>query len=177
MFLKSKQYNLSDNNESERFANDVKNIVDKESTIAGVISIPLEHSKATVRFTNSRGFDFKYYANGWKGNQYVKPKSLSNIGKYLKFCGNSLSFISSMNSFNEMFKSNSSIEMIDHGVDGVLSILSMYNIYTFVGNIYYQNVMKNYPEIRNNVNKNLEERANYIKKGGIPIGFPGIPFK
>ena len=49
----------------------------------------MERSDATYRLTNSKGkFDFKYYANGWKGNQYVTTKNVSKVGEALNRMNN-----------------------------------------------------------------------------------------
>ena len=68
-----------------------------ENVMVGVTSFvadqffkAMERSHATYRLTNSKGkFDFKYYPNGWKGNQYVTTKNVAKVGKIL---GHGLNF-------------------------------------------------------------------------------------
>ena len=51
---------------------------------AGEFADVMKNSNNTYRLTNSKGkFDFKYYSNGWKGNQYVTTKNVSKVGKVL----------------------------------------------------------------------------------------------
>ena len=64
-------------------------IVGATSFSAGEFADMITNSNATYRLMNSKGnFDFKYYSNGWKGNQYVATKNVAKVGKVL---GNILS--------------------------------------------------------------------------------------
>ena len=55
------------------------------SSLVGIIGGQLSDSQATYRLTNSKNeFDARLYTNGWRGNQYVKPKKVSILGKNAK---------------------------------------------------------------------------------------------
>jgi hypothetical protein len=115
--------------------------------------------------------DFKFYGNGWKGNQWVTPNSLLKAG------GNLISLGNAGFSFLQMYQSNTTLGKIEHGADGVISLVGMANVYTLAASLYYSNVMKNYPVIRQSINNQLIDRANMMQRGFIPVGHPGFPFK
>lgn len=56
--------------------------------MAGGLGGSAEGSNATFRLTNSKGaLDFKFYGNGWKGNQWITTNSISNLGKVVQRAG------------------------------------------------------------------------------------------
>ena len=125
------------------------------------------------------GKNGKFYNTSWGGNGSTggKLKFAKNISTQLRWGGNLLSIISAGISYSQISKSNSSLKNIEHGIDGSMNIIGMINIYTFGLNLYYQNVMKQYPKIQQNVNNQIIERADMMSRGYIPIGHPGLPFK
>ena len=159
-------------------ASTVGTVLSTGSVTMGVTGAIAEKSDATFRVTNSKGkLDPKLYSNGWKGNQYVRPNSISKIGKGIKWGGNILSFASAGFSFYQISSENTTLKNVEHGVDGGISIIGTINPYTFAASLYYQHVMKNYPAIQQSVNQQSSERANMMKNGFIPVGHPGFPFK
>ena len=89
--------------------------------MAGALGGYAEGSNATFRLTNSKGLlDFKFYGNGWKGNQWVTPNSMSNLGKVVeragKFAGYAGIFISGI-----QFMQASTLEgRLEHGLDAFM---------------------------------------------------------
>jgi RHS repeat-associated protein len=178
LYLRSSSYNLADETESGNLLSIMGDLLSNSSGIAGTVGGLAEGSNATFRLTNSKGMlDFKFYGNGWKGNQWVTPNSLSKLGNGIKWGGNILSGLSAGISFGQISGTNTTLENVGHGVDGGMSLIGMYNPYTFAASLYYFNVMKNYPSIRRSVNQQLIDRANMMQKGFIPVGHPGFPFK
>ena len=178
LYLQSSSYNLADKKGANSLISTLGDILSTGSEIAGSIGIAAESSNATFRFTNSKGqLDFKFYGNGWKGNQWVTPAALSKLGSGIKIGGNILGGLSAALSFMQISSSNSTLQNIGHGFDGGMSIFGMYNPYTFGASMYYFHVMKNYPAIRQSVNQQTVDRANKMKRGFIPVGHPGFPFK
>jgi RHS repeat-associated protein len=172
----------SNNSQATQTTNDIISTVgtaiSTSSTTAGVVGEIAEGSDATFRLTNGKGkFDPKLYSNGWKGNQHITPNSISKIGKGIKFGGSILSFASAGISFSQISSENSTLENVEHGVDGGMSIVGTINVYTFAASMYYSAVIKNYPAIQQSVNQQSNERANMMQNGFIPVGHPGFPFK
>jgi RHS repeat-associated protein len=178
LYLRSSAYNLADETENGNLLSTMGNLLSNSSAIAGIVGGLAEGSNATFRFTNSKGMlDFKFYGNGWKGNQWVTSASLSKLGNRIKLGGNFLSIASAGFSLLQISDSNTTLQNIGHGTDAATSIIGMYNLYTLAGSLYYQYVMKNYPSIQQSVNRQLIDRANMIQRGFIPVGHPGFPFK
>ena len=86
--------------------------------MAGVLGGYAERSNATFRLTNNKGaLDLKFYGNGWKGNQWVTPTSISKIGKGMGSFGKILGFFGTLTSAYQ-FKQASSLEgKFEHGLD------------------------------------------------------------
>jgi hypothetical protein len=178
LYLTSSSYNLTGEESNKSLTATVDDLLSTGSSVAGAVGILGESSNATFRLTNSKGkLDFKFYGNGWKGNQWVTPSAFSKVGTSIKWGGNALSLASAYLSVRQISSNNTTLQNVEHGVDGAMSLIGMYNTYTFAASLYYQHVMKNYSRIKQSVNQQLIDRANMIKKGFIPVGHPGFPFK
>jgi RHS repeat-associated protein len=154
------------------------NVLSNSSLMTSIAGKLANRSPATFRFRNSKKYlDFKFYSNGWKGNQWVTPVSLSKIGSVIKKGGNTLSVFSAGLSFIQMRNSSTMSEKIGHSMDGIMSLFGTYNVYTFAASLYYQIIIKNYPAIQKSVHQQVIDRADMIQRGFIPVGHPGFPFK
>ena len=82
LYLSSSSYNLADEKSANTLTSTLGDILSKGSAMAGGLGGSAEGSNATFRLTNSKGaLDFKFYGNGWKGNQWITTNSISNLGK------------------------------------------------------------------------------------------------
>ena len=104
-------------------------------------------------------------------------KELKSLGRFAKVTGYIGGGINAATSTYQAFYAPTWYEKTVHGIDAGMSIIGSANPYGFVLNLYYNNVMKNYPEIKKSVNQQMNERADMMQKGFIPIGHPGFPFK
>jgi RHS repeat-associated protein len=178
LYLRSSAYNLADETENGSLLSTMGDLLSNSSSIAGAVGILGESSNATFRLTNSKGMlDFKFYGNGWKGNQWVAPQSLSKVGSTIKNGGNILSILSAGFSLAQISGSNTTLQNVGHGTDAAMSLIGMANVYTFAASLYYSHVMKNYPAIQRSVKQQLIDRASMMQRGLIPVGHPGFPFK
>jgi hypothetical protein len=67
---------------------------------------------------DSKGrFNPKYYRNEWKGNQYVAPLKVSNVGRILKVSGNVLGLLSISSSWDQFNQATTIDGKIEHGLD------------------------------------------------------------
>ena len=68
-----------------------------------------------------------------------------------------------------------------YGFDAGFGLIGIYGIYGggygIALSLYYSAVIKNYPQIQKNVNKQYEDRADMMLRGYIPVGTLGFPFK
>ncbi len=119
-----------------------------------------------------------YYESGWLGNQYVKTFPIADYAKYFERTGKALGWIDV--SYNGLlFLSTDDIKKkVVYGIDAGFGLIGIYGGgYGLALSLYYSAVIKNYPQIQQNVNKQYEDRANMILRGYIPVGTPGFPFK
>ena len=71
-----------------------------------------------TQHTNSKGeLDFKFYGNGWKGNQWVTPNSVSNLGKVVQRAGKIAGLAGIGMSLNQFIKASTLEGRIEHGLD------------------------------------------------------------
>jgi len=103
-------------------------------------------------------------------------KAVKGLGNFTKWVGYTGGGINALISTTQMFNSKG-IDAIIHGVDAGMSIIGATNPYGFGLSLYYDHVMKNYPDIQNSVNQQAIDRADLIKKGYIPVWHPGFPGK
>ena len=88
LYLSSSSYNLADEKSANTLTSTLGDILSKGSAMAGGLGGSAEGSNATFRLTNSKGaLDFKFYGNGWKGNQWITTNSISNLGKVVQRAG------------------------------------------------------------------------------------------
>lgn len=118
LYLSSSSYNLANEKSANTLTSTLGDIISKGSAIAGGLGAYAEGSNATFRLTNSKGaLDFKFYGNGWKGNQWVTPNSISKIGKVVGYSGKMLGGLSIFASAYQ-FKQASTLEgKVEHGFD------------------------------------------------------------
>ncbi|MDR1198830.1 MAG: hypothetical protein LBK94_07450 [Prevotellaceae bacterium] len=178
LFLRSSSYNLADEESANSLTSTMGDILSKGSAVAGAVGGLAEGSNASFRLTNSKGnLDFKFYGNGWKGNQYVTPAALSKLGNGIKTGGNILGGLSAAISFLQMINEPTTLGKIGHGVDGGMSLVGITGTYGLAASLYYFGVLKNYPAIKQSVNQQIIDRANMMQRGFIPVGHSGFPFK
>ena len=144
-----------------------------------VLSIGLEHSNASFRIFNSKNkFDFRWYSNGWRGNQYVRTIPGNQIAKPIRWTGNKFGEFNILISLHNLSNSTTVDEGVLYTFDLSFDLLSRYGgIYGTAASLYYYNVVKRYPEIKESVVNQCIDRADMMKQGYIPIGFPGFPFQ
>jgi hypothetical protein len=64
--------------------------------------------------------DFKFYGNGWKGNQYVTPTAMSNLGKVVQRVGKVAGFASIAVYGAQFFQGTSMEGRMEHGLDAFM---------------------------------------------------------
>ncbi len=118
LYLSSSSYNLADEKNASALNATLGNLLSKGSAVAGSLGGYAEGSNATFRLTNSKGaLDFKFYGNGWKGNQWVTPNSVSKIGKGIGHFGKFLGGLGVLASAYQ-FRQASTLEgKLEHGLD------------------------------------------------------------
>lgn len=103
------------------------------SLVIGVLESSLSKNTATFRLTNSRNeFDFKFYKNGWKGNQWVKTSSVSSLGEILNKGGKFLSYIGIGISAGQTITASTIEDICEYGLDtfmGAMGFLPMVGPY------------------------------------------------
>ena len=111
----------------------VGNYLSKFSSVIGVLGSSLSKNTATFRLTNSRNeFDFKFYKNGWKGNQWVKTSSVSSLGEILNKGGKFLSYIGIGISAGQTITASTIEDICEYGLDtfmGAMGFLPMVGPY------------------------------------------------
>ena len=158
------KYDFTNPQEVSALYTEIKKILDTGSEIAGFWGSAIEGSKVSFHLNKNSNIVFT-----WRG--------LDKIGSTAKNISNILGIASAAISLNQIHYSEKTIEKVGHGVDAVLTIGSMLSNYVYIINLYYQNIMKNYPAINQGVNNQINERAEMIKKGYPSVGHPGFPFK
>lgn len=74
--------NMKDNTEETSNSVDFLDAIGKINAIVTVSAAVAENNVGSFRYkTVKKGFSFKYYGTGWRGNQYAKTYRLSTIGK------------------------------------------------------------------------------------------------
>ena len=97
---------------------DVSSSLSLTSTISGVFGDAAERSNATFRLKNSeKKFDFRYYKDGWKGNKYYKPSSVSTVGKYINRGSRVVSVIGTGIAVSQFWNANTIEEQVVSGLD------------------------------------------------------------
>jgi RHS repeat-associated protein len=101
-------------------------------------------------------------------------KGLGNFAKWTGYLGAGANVL--ISSYQAVY-APTWYEATGHVFDGGMSIVGSLGIYGLGLNLYYNNVIKNYPEIQKSVNQQLIDRSDMMQKGFIPIGHPGFPFR
>ena len=134
----STQYNLKNKDEYNSLTTNINDILSAGATVMGTAAIAGKESKATFRMTNSAGqLDFRFYANGWRGNQYVTPMELSQLAKGIKIGGNILGGISIGISFFQAIQTNNTSERNWYIADGCAGFLSFAGPWGIAASMYY----------------------------------------
>ena len=118
LYKQSSEYYLDDESSMADLNSKVADISSKGSAIAGDIGFLAKKSNATFRLTNSKGlWKPKFYKNGWRGNQWVTPYSVSKLGKGVDYFGKTLGIIG-MSASGFQFMQASTLEgKVEHGLD------------------------------------------------------------
>ena len=166
LYLSSSSYNLANEKSANTLTSTLGDILSNGSAVAGGLGGYAEGSNATFRLTNSKGaLDFKLYGNGWKGNQWVTPNSISNLGKVVNSAGRLAGVLSILMSANAFRQSNTLESRCEHGLDvfmggmGFAPVvgtgLSLY--WSFGGKKLYQMYVNNVlmPQIETGINPGL----------------------
>ena len=162
----STQYNLENTDEYKSLTTNLNNIISTGSTVTGIVAVASENSKATFRMTNSSGqLDFRFYANGWKGNQYVTPTELSQLARGIKIGGNILGGISAGISFLQAIQTNNTSERNWFIADGCAGLASLFGPWGIAVSAYYFLVVKNADKIFESIKQDAIDRADMMKKG------------
>ena len=96
----------------------------------------MERSDATYRLTNSKGkFDFKYYPNGWKGNQYVTTKNVAKVGKVFNKVLLANDVLQTYQSFDKTIKSIQNKNLEGVAINGYDLFMNVAGFTPYVGPI------------------------------------------
>ncbi len=121
-----KEGNLYLNEGKEFDLSNIENLIDLDvmlstfSSITGVVGFQLNKSKATLRFTNSKGvIDFHLYLNGWWGNRFVKTKKVSSFGRII----NRISLIANLTSIGFDIKDLGTSNNIEDAAKSTMDIV------------------------------------------------------
>lgn len=118
LYLSSSSYNLANEKSTKTLTSTLGDILSEGSAVAGGLGGYAEGSNVTFRLTNSKGaLEFKFYTNGWKGNQWVTTNSISRIGKGVGYFGKMLGGLGTLASAYQ-FRQASTLEgQFEHGLD------------------------------------------------------------
>ena len=176
---KAKQQEALSSSEIEIGLNYPQNVVTYGSSTFSIVGYSMEQSSSTFSLTDSRGkLNIRYYESGWLGNQYVKTFPIADYAKYFERTGKTLGWIDVGYNGLLMLSTDDIKKKVVYGFDIGFDIVGIYGGgYGLALSLYYSAVIKNYPQIQQNVNKQYEDRANMILRGYIPVGTPGFPFK
>ena len=149
------------------------------SNLFSIAGLRMEQSSSTFSLTDSKGnISLHYYKSGWLGNQYVKTFSIVDYAKYFEKTGKALGWIDVGYNGLRMLSTDDIKKKVVYGFDAGFGLIGIYGGgYGIALSLYYSAVIKNYPQIQQNVNKQYEDRANMMLRGYIPVGTPGFPFK
>lgn len=96
------------------------------SEVLGLLGEYTGKSKVTFRITNSKGaLDFRLYINGWKGNQWVIPYSVSGLSDPLMSLGKMLGVTSIIASSIQLYKASTIEERIEYGTDVAIGAIGL----------------------------------------------------
>ena len=162
----SAQFNLQIEKEYNSLVNNVKNALSNGSTVVGTAAVAGENSRATFRMTNSKGeLDFKFYANGWKGNRYVAPMMLSKVAKGIKVGGDLLGATSAAISFVQATQAANKSERNWLVADGCAGVVALTGPYGMAASLYYMVVIKNADKIFKALKQDALDRADMMRNG------------
>lgn len=114
------------------------NLLSKGSAVAGSLGGYAEGSNATFRLTNSKGaLDFKFYENGWKGNQWVTPSSISKIGKGVGHFGKLLGGLGVLASAYQFREASTFEGKLEHGLDVFMGGMSFVPVIGTGASLYW----------------------------------------
>jgi len=149
------------------------------SNVYSVAGLKMEQSYSTFSLTDHKGnIRVRYYKSGWLGNQYVKTFSIVDYAKYFEKTGKALGWIDVGYNGLRLLSTDDIKKKVVYGFDTGFGLIGIYGGgYGIALSLYYSAVIKNYPQIQQNVNKQYEDRANMMLRGYIPVGTPGFPFK
>ena len=98
-----------------------------------------------TQHTNSKGaLDFKFYGNGWKGNQWVTPNSVSNLGKVVQRAGKIAGLAGIGMSLNQFIKASTLEGRIEHGLDVFMGGMGFVPVAGTSISLYWSLVGKSY---------------------------------
>ena len=144
-----------------------------------VIGMDLERSNASFRILDDKNkFDFHWYPNGWRGTQYHRTIPVSSLAPYVRRTVYFLNDLEIVHSGYNMISSQTTRDKFSYGADFLFNTVGRFGgTYGFEVYLYYDFVIKRYPEIKESVENQCIDRADMMKRGYIPVGFPGFPFK
>ena len=86
----------------------------------------LKNSNATYALKNNSGYtEIKVYKNGWKGNQYVCPKSVKSLGKALSAVGTATTGIDIYLSCKEISQNDDIEVILDNSLDIAVDVIGL----------------------------------------------------
>lgn len=98
-----------------------------------------------TQHTNSKGaLDFKFYGNGWKGNQWITPSSVSNLGKVVQRAGEIAGLAGIGMSLNQFIKASALESKIEHGLDVFMGGMGFVPVAGTSISLYWSLVRKNF---------------------------------
>ena len=175
---KAKQQEAISSSEIEIGLSYPQKIVTTSSELLSIGGTILKQSNSTFQFTISeKGICFNYNNNGCVQNLHVKTRSVSQIGKTMNTAGNIMGTIDALYSIYKISQSESTFERIKYSSDGTMDIVGMFGPLGVWLSLHYNIQIKHYPEMQKEIRRQHYDRNDMIKKGYIPVGYPGMPFR
>ena len=174
---KAKQQEAISSSEIEIGLSYPQKVVTTSSELLSIGGTILKQSNSTYQLTISeKGISFNYN-DGCVQNRPVKTRSVSQIGKTMNTSGNIMGTIDALYSIYKISQSESTFERIKYSSDGTMDIVGMFGPLGVWLSLHYNIQIKHYPEMQKEIRRQHYDRNNMIKKGYIPVGYPGMPFR
>ena len=118
LVLSSTAYSFDDESSLNTLSIELGELLLKGASIVGGMGDYAKKSTVTFRITDSKGnLDFKWYLNGWKGNQWVTPNSVSHLGTIASLTGRAIGVLNIGISVKSVLNSKTLNEQLEHGLD------------------------------------------------------------
>ncbi len=110
------------------------------------------------------------YAKATRDLYFVKSN-------YMRLSGYGLSELDALLSITNVSRNNSLAENIPYLMDASMDIVGAAGTLGMFLSLHYTIEIKNYPIMQQEIRRQHRDRNKMIRRGYIPIGYPGMPFK